>query len=42
MTYHEEILLEALENLLDRDLIKDVAGDHYQECIEVVNQVKGL
>ena len=34
-------LLAALENLIDRDLIKDKGGDHYDECLEVVAYAKG-
>lgn len=34
-------LYAALRNLLDRDLIKDIEGDHYEECVEVVREVEG-
>lgn len=30
--------VEALENLVDRDLIKDKDGDHYQEILEILRR----
>ena len=37
-TYAE--LLEALKNLVARDLIKDEDGDHYQEVIDAIYYAK--
>jgi len=34
-------MLAALENLVERDLIKDKDNDHYDEVIEAINLVKG-
>lgn len=34
-------LLEALENLVDRSLIKDIDNDHYYEVLELINKAKG-
>lgn len=33
-------LLAALENLVDRDLIKDKDNDHYDEVMEVIAKAK--
>ena len=41
MTKLEQELLEALKNLIDRDLIKDKGGDHYQECVDAIAKAKG-
>ena len=34
-------LLAALENLIERDLIKDKQNDHYQEALEAIARAKG-
>lgn len=33
-------LAAALENLIERDLIKDKEGDHYQECLEAIARIR--
>ena len=35
-------LLEALTNLVERDLIKDKEGDHYQEVLEAIAKARGV
>jgi hypothetical protein len=34
-------LLDALQNLVDRDLIKDTENDHYDEVLDALNKAKG-
>ena len=34
-------LLEALDNLISRGLIKDTIGDHYDEVLEVIKKARG-
>lgn len=34
-------LVSALQNLIDRDLIKDKDGDHMQEILDILNKAKG-
>lgn len=34
-------LLSALDNLVERGLIKDTDGDHYQEVLDVIAKAKG-
>lgn len=34
-------LLEALKNLVDKNLIKDIDGDHYEEVLEAIAKSEG-
>jgi hypothetical protein len=36
-----DALVACLQNLVDRNLIKDIDGDHYQEALEALNNLRG-
>ncbi len=40
MTDLEKDLLEALKNLVERDLIKDTNGDHMNEVLQAIEKAE--
>ena len=40
LIFEKELLRSALKNLVDKDLVKDKGGDHYQEVLEAIKKTE--